>query len=878
MHPIRRHLRLAVVAAVAAASVLAPSPAGAVASNVTLSTGTATGGSDFASAAFGDPWDYANVEDQPLVDGATMADMTQASISGGRLVLDTGANGGFVAPLVSWDDLGAAAWGRDGALYPIDASRYTRISIHMKVGAASRAEVMWFSCGVAVQSCQGGTSFNTTAGWRTYDIPMTNTTGTPAAWQGLIKGLRLYPTSRGDHVEIDWIRLYAPGQTTNVTFNDSTSGTAPYVVWDQDADSSNNTTGSSSWGRLDATGSGGTRTFHAGALPQGTYRIAVVDDGTTTYAPSSLAVDAPPAPVVIDPDVTGGFDHASLAGNPWDFNDPGDVYRIGNAASAIANGLLYATNGGSLPNDPHVVLSQYGWIDGSRFHRLTMRMGHEGGFSLADAPGAGMNSRIVWTVPSNPSLAQVSDDLVVYPGWHTTTLDLATSPPNAIQEPGTPGQSGWAGQQITSFRIDPNEDPGARQWYLDDVRLAEDDTAYGGTFDIRFRDLDWQAGTTATLRADTDRSGCDGSVIAQNVSVSAGVNTVRWAPRPIPAGTYWVCLTLSDGRSSSSSYATGPLVMTARPGPYTTGGSPVGAVDRISRVPGGLQVAGWALDPDVADSIDVHVYVGQTGVATNASLERVDIANAYPGYGSAHGFNVTVPTGPGSFDVCAYGINVGTGSTSVLRCQRVGVSSTPFGSIDLLRQVPGGVRFAGWALDPDVSSSIDVHAYAGRSGIATTANLARSDIGAAFPGYGTAHGFSTVAPVTAGGVQDMCAYGINVGPGGLGVLGCRAMDVRVDPWGSLDLVQREAGGVRVAGWTLDPSSAASLDVHVYVGGVGTAIRADKTRNDLLGPFPEWGAAHGYNELLAAPAGPVQVCAYGINVGPGGHVLLGCRTV
>ncbi len=873
-----RHAGIVTLALVVATMAVSPPPAAATASNVTLSVGTATGGSDFAAATFGDPWDYANAEDQPLVGGATMADMTQASLSGGRLVLDTGQYGGFVAPLVSWDDLGALPWGRDGALYPIDAGRFTRISIHMKVAAASRAEVMWFNCGVAVQSCQGGTGFNTTSGWRTYDVPLTNTTGTPAAWQGLIKGLRFYPTSRADHVEIDWIRLYAPGQTASVSFNDSTGGTAPVVIWDQDADASNNTAANAGWGRLDASGSGGTRTFHAGALPQGTYRIAILDDGQTSYAGTPLVVDAPPAPVVIDPDVTGGYDHAALAGNPWDFNDPGDVYRVGNAASAIANGLFYGTNGGQYSNDPHVVLSQYGAIDGSRFHRLTIRMGHEGGFSLADAPGAGMNSRIVWTVPSAPELAQVSDDLVVYPGWHSTTLDLASWPPNAVQEPGTPGQAGWAGQQIQSFRIDPNEDPGARQWYLDDVRLAEDDTAYGGSFDIRFRDLDWQAGTTATLRADTDRAGCDGAVIAQNVAVASGVNTVRWAPRPIPAGSYWVCLTLSDGRSSSSSYATGPLQMTARPSPYTAGGSPIGAVDRIVRVPGGVSVSGWALDPDVASSTDVHVYVGGTGVATTANLERADIGAAYPGYGSAHGFNVTVPAGEGSFDVCAYAMNVGLGSTSVLRCQRVGISSTPVGSIDAIRQVPGGVAIGGWALDPDTAAPIDVHAYVGRTGVATTAGLSRGDIAAAFPGYGANHGYTTWVPTAASGVQDVCAYGINVWLGGLGVMPCRAVYLEASPWGSLDVVQRVPGGVRVAGWAIDPNSGGSLDVHVYVGGTGTALRADKPRNDLLGPFPEWPATHGFDQVLAAPAGPVEVCAYGINFGPGSHVLLGCRTV
>jgi hypothetical protein len=873
-------VRTAVVVVVALASsmvVMSSPPAVAAPSGVTLSVGTATGGADYAAQTFSDVWDYSNAEDQPLVAGATIADMTQASMSGGRLIFDA-LPGGYVSPLVSWDDAGALPWGRDGALYPVDANRYRRVSIHMKVGTASRAELMWFTCGVSSQACQGGMGFNTTAGWHTYDMLITNTTGAPAAWQGLVKGLRLYTTGVTDHVEIDWIRVYAPGQTATVTFTDSTPGTSPYVIWDLDADAGNNTTANPAWGRLDASGSGSTRTFHAGALPQGTYRIGVVDDGQTSYAPTPLVVDAPPAPVVIDPDSGGGYDYATLAGNAWDFNDAADVARVNNAASAVANGLLYGHNSPPLQNDPHVILTQYGVIDATRFHRLRIRMGHEGAFSLADAPGAGMNSRIIWATQGDPAMAQVSDDLVVYPGWHTFTLDLASSPPNAVQEPGTPGQAGWTGQQLALFRIDPNEDRGDRQWYIDDVRLAEDDTGYGGAFDIRFLDLDWQAGTTATLRADTDRAGCDGAVVAQNVSVAPGVNTVRWTPSPLVPGTYWVCLTLNDGRSSSSSYATGPLVMTPRPTPYDAGGPPIGVIDRIDRVPGGINVSGWALDLDVVDPIDVHVYIGGYGVATRTVFQRPDIANAYPAYGATHGFSVTLPAAGGTYDVCAYAINVGRGSNSLLGCHRITIESNPFGVVDALRQVPGGVRFDGWALDLDTSLPIDVHAYAGSSGVSTSANLSRGDIAAAFPGYGAPHGFSVVAPVNAGGVQSMCAYGISMGPGANSLLACHPMDVRVSPWGALDLVQRVPGGVRVAGWAVDPSSAESLDVHVYVGGAGTGIRADTVRTDLLGPFPEWGSAHGYDRVLPVPAEPVEVCTYGINVGLGHPVLLGCRVV
>ncbi len=89
---------------------------------------------------------------------------------------------------------------------------------------------------------------------------------------------------------------------------------------------------------------------------------------------------------------------------------------------------------------------------------------------------------------------------------------------------------------------------------------------------------------------------------------------------------------------------------------------------------------------------------------------------------------------------------------------------------------------------------------------------------------------------------------------------------------------RSAGGVRVAGWAIDPDTAASIPVHVYVGAVGSAITADGSRPDVGAVYPPYGASHGYIATLPAPAGPVQVCAYGINSGPGSNVLLGCRTV
>jgi hypothetical protein len=83
-------------------------------------------------------------------------------------------------------------------------------------------------------------------------------------------------------------------------------------------------------------------------------------------------------------------------------------------------------------------------------------------------------------------------------------------------------------------------------------------------------------------------------------------------------------------------------------------------------------VTGWALDPDVASSIGVHVYVdGKFGAAVTASRTRSDLAGPFPGYGTAHGFSLDVPVGGGSHQVCVYAINAGAGGNALIRCATV---------------------------------------------------------------------------------------------------------------------------------------------------------------------------------------------------------------
>jgi hypothetical protein len=182
----------------------------------------------------------------------------------------------------------------------------------------------------------------------------------------------------------------------------------------------------------------------------------------------------------------------------------------------------------------------------------------------------------------------------------------------------------------------------------------------------------------------------------------------------------------------------------------------------------------------------------------------------------------------------------------------------------------------GWAIDPDAAGPIDVDLYvngvmAGR----VHASAARPDVGGAYPPWGDRHGFDVSLGSTGGLV---CAYAINVGPGGGNpLLGCRNV-IGSNPIGSLDIVSSQNGAIRVAGWTLDGDADGPIAVDFYLnGGMLARLTAAGNRPDVAAAYPAWGPLHGYDVSIPTPRG--TVCVYAINVGPGtSNPLLGCRSV
>jgi len=102
--------------------------------------------------------------------------------------------------------------------------------------------------------------------------------------------------------------------------------------------------------------------------------------------------------------------------------------------------------------------------------------------------------------------------------------------------------------------------------------------------------------------------------------------------------------------------------------------SPTLAVDLVRQTTdrNAIRVAGWTADGDAPTTpLTVRISVDGALVQTaTANGSRPDVAAAYPKFGAAHGYDVTVPASPSANTVCFTAVNVGSGSDKT-SCQQV---------------------------------------------------------------------------------------------------------------------------------------------------------------------------------------------------------------
>ena len=770
---------------------------------------------DFASESYNDPWDYSNPADQNT-DQATAQNI---NVSGGSLNMDVVAGSSF-DPVTAIPS--ALGWGRDGSQLSINTSRYKHLSFSLTTNF-DRNEVgalYWFTCGNELPSCAGGVTFTAKPGTNVYDLDLTagSTIGSNIPWSGNMVALRMIPAislvaGSTKHVSFDWMRLYAPsansphGEYPPGVYPGYTIDPLPEVVIDSpnpqegqsiaqaqlghewDFTSYANMAGVSVNNALVTAydGRGMTATNAAGSGdPQVGLPVSPFDGTKYHNLTFDLSYDGP---FSLGNGAGGGklarviWTTSSSSGIPQETNDMvtysganqtpisvdlnrSDVLdensrspRVGWAGQTIT----------SLRFDPNEDVGTNTWhlknvafrADPAAVGQTTVRF-HDAKW----VPGTTATVLVGTAGPGGPGYTTIASGVSVASGVNSVPFALGSLPEGSyhveviLQHP-----SGTAALRYSSVPVTMTQDRSAdpRGSFDTTQRAAGGIQVSGWAFDSNSASpIQVQAyvdGTFANSFMTSIPRGDVQAVFPTAPSASGFSSTVT-----VGAGSHRICL-----YGINVGPGTNALISCKQVSVST---SPTGSLDVAYPTPGGFTVAGWALDPDTTSPISVDVYANSAGSRITANGTRNDVAAVWPGYGASHGFSLTQTAATGSYNVCAYGINVADGANTTLGCRQVSVgTNAPFGSLDSATRVTGGVQVQGWAIDPD-AAQIDVAVYV--NGVRTTTRTTnqRGDVNAVFPQWSGAHGYSVVVPAAAG--ATVCTYALDSnGTAGNTTLGCR---------------------------------------------------------------------------------------------------------
>lgn len=551
-----------------------------------LATATGPAGYDYATSAFGDPWDNSNQEDLTLNFSGTQK-FSGLTMSGGVVSGRTLANSAYLSPV--WAGYATSLLnGRDGALTrnTIDADRYNAMVIQMWSNADVAADAnfygVWFRCpGINPDNaCAGRTPLTYLhRGWNTYVIPLGETArGFSLDWKGRFNGLRLVFNAGRADIKIDWMRLTRLDTAQKVAVRTSSNVD---LVWDRNTSNSDNLTyptsadpspgtSSSNWGYVRA-GSPGRSSVLAGNradlsfLPAGTYRIGTRPKagGAITWARQVTLVA--PRPRLIAPNETGATDFATaVRKNPWDMASSADVSSRTNATTSFTSGTLNGRNAGPTFNDPRITVPIGSGVPGSQYNILSVTTSSPGKFNLSGKPGGGSVVRFVWRRSDHDTSAQTvtSRPIPTYPGTRTYTIDLSRPDAEIIDSPvSRPSWSFTGSAPVSQVRWDPNEDPAngsggvaPRQWKITNVQLRMHFSA-DGSFAITWTDDVYRPGGRATVVIGRTANSCTGTAIASDVLVKPGTNTTIWNTRATAPGQLWICVKIKRSGSTTAAVA-----------------------------------------------------------------------------------------------------------------------------------------------------------------------------------------------------------------------------------------------------------------------------------------------------------------------------------
>ncbi|PRZ44362.1 hypothetical protein CLV47_101488 [Antricoccus suffuscus] len=300
-----------------------------------------------------------------------------------------------------------------------------------------------------------------------------------------------------------------------------------------------------------------------------------------------------------------------------------------------------------------------------------------------------------------------------------------------------------------------------------------------------------------------------------------------------------------------------------------------------------LTLTGWAVDMNIPlASVSVAISVnGKEFGSALATVPRPELASY--GIPGNHGFSVQLQAPfDGPNEVCATAKDIGGGQDTSLGCKSVTVAYPKINPQGALQSSShdsnGNITVGGWAVD--MSTPVDpvtlMITVNGQAVAFLYANQPKPEL--AYYGIPGDHGFSVTVKGVVNGPNTVCAYAFNTLGGSDILTGCATESVQLpgSPQGSLDsLTADNAGNVAVKGWVWDVSSpTAPVTVMLTVdGNVSAYFYASDPKPELA----HYGIPgdHGANYTLRpGTQGATQVCMYAFNIGAGGDILVGCKSV
>ncbi|MFT9075971.1 Ig-like domain-containing protein [Ethanoligenens sp.] len=356
-----------------------------------------------------------------------------------------------------------------------------------------------------------------------------------------------------------------------------------------------------------------------------------------------------------------------------------------------------------------------------------------------------------------------------------------------------------------------------------------------------------------------------------NSGYSLSVDTTK-----LPAGQYTIAVA-GIGKDGSVNWASTPISI--GPAPLTDIDTPTGEQD------GAFTVAGWALNHDGINRVDVYAldgaghYHGLGSVDGSKLAARLDVANALPAFNTLNsGYSLNVPAGTlpnGGYTLCVAGI----GNDGDVKWQTTNISvgqMKPLTDIDAptsgMRVTNGQLAISGWALNAAGIDRVDIYAldsagkYHGLGSVTGSALTARQDVKNVFPSFKTLNsGYSLTADVStlAPGSYTLCVAGIGTdnsvqwATSQFNVVGATS----APPITDLDTPSTTyTGAIPVTGWALNSSGINRVDIYAYPAGSSKALDLGSVpssaliaRQDVENKFPAYGTLNsGYS--LTVPAG------------------------